>query len=232
MKKDWDKDFMSDEDIYFLYQKDKDAALDVLCRKYNSFVFHMSHAEYPTFKKNIEDMYQSGMEGLILSMRTFDPKKGKIPTYGNNFIKKEFSRQVRFDVSGGESEYFYMIHCNIAKAKAYLESIGQEPTVEAVMELTNLSYKVVSREMNVDYTTASFDLLANSDFEPEATENAIAVVELLSGLSDYERNIVRMYVLESLSFEYIGEQVGKDKYVVEQDYNDAIEKLKKQLKHH
>lgn len=226
MDKKWN-DCISDEEITLLYNYDKKTATEILVKKYENYVWYIINLYFPTYRKSM-DMFQSGVVGLLKAFKKFDSKKGLFPAYCTPYVKKECSGQIRFE-SGEESEYFHAINVSVNRAKTALESEGRDITVQEIMSRTNLSEKIVKREMKVDYQNVSYDLLSNSDFEPESLSDNVSAKEILSGLTKYSRMLVKLHVIDGYSFERIAKKLNKSVYVVTQDYKEAIETLRKQI---
>ena len=80
---------MSDVEIMAIYRKDKKAGNEQMINKYSKYVYDVINSSYPTFHKEIPEMYQQGVIGIMNAMHSYDPEKGAFTTYSTPFIKKE-----------------------------------------------------------------------------------------------------------------------------------------------
>lgn len=216
---------VTDRQIHEVYQSDRELAGKMAIEKYRNYIPYIVRRNFPSFTANMEDMIQSGSLGLLQALKTFDPDKcDSLMSYSKNFIKNEMCREIRFQ-TGISSEHYHELHTAVSRAVSAIEAEGEEPTVEAVMKRTGLSYKVAQREMETDYTTVSYEQISNEISEQAAPVDSRAVFEILSGLSDYEKDLMLLKVIEERTFAEIAGKYDKSVYVVEQDYHDVLEKL-------
>ena len=87
----------------------------------------------------------------MYALKGYDADKGTFLTYCRGFVKKALGDQVRFFL-GESSEYYANLHRKIMRAIDKIQLAGRIPTVEAIMEETKISRKLIKRELMVDYT--------------------------------------------------------------------------------
>ena len=71
---------MSDVEIMAIYRKDKKAGNEQMINKYSKYVYDVINSSYPTFHKEIPEMYQQGVIGIMNAMHSYDPEKGAFTT--------------------------------------------------------------------------------------------------------------------------------------------------------
>lgn len=217
----------SDKVIMGIYYKDKAAGQEKMLEKYTDYIYYVISKTYPTFRTETEDMFQSGVIGIIHAMQTYNPEKGAFTTHCTPYIKKEISKHIRF-LSSESSEYFAAVHNTVSRAKTQIEAAGDEVTVEKVMVETGLSQKIVTRELNVDHAKVSYDSLENMT-ATTPFDDALEIEDLLSCIPESARAIVKMKVFEDMSFTAIAQQLGKSIKTVRREYGQSIETLRRQM---
>lgn len=218
---------MSDVEIMAIYRKNKKAGNEKMISKYSNYVYDVINNSYPTFHKEIPEMYQQGVIGIMNAMHSYDPEKGAFTTYSTPFIKKEISKHVRF-IAGESSEYFAAVHNAVNRAKSKLETNGNDITVENLMDETGLSHKIVTRELKVDHTKVSYDVLENTSSEMTLSDSFI-VDDLLSSVDDLSRRIIMLKAIEGISFSVIAKETGMTVHNVKKVYNRGIATLRESL---
>ena len=223
---------INDNDIVCLFVNggsDAKLATTLLVEKYQDYVHFIIKSFFPSYAVNNDDMFQCGVVGLLKALRTYDPGKSKFTTHCVPFVRKECISQIRFE-SGEGSEYYHAVHSAVEKAKSKLEAKGKEATVEEVMRLTNLSEKIVRRELGIGYEKASYEAVSNSEPEdPNESVSAGSIDEILGGLPENLRKIVTRHVINGEDFADIAKSLHRSTYVVTQDYKEAIEILRSQI---
>ena len=218
---------MSDVEIMAIYRKDKKAGNEQMINKYSKYVYDVINSSYPTFHKEIPEMYQQGVIGIMNAMHSYDPEKGAFTTYSTPFIKKEISKHVRF-IAGESSEYFASIHNSINRAKSRIETNGNMATVERLAKETGLSHKIVKREMKVDHTKVSYDVLENTPSDMSLTDSFV-VNDMLSAVDELSRRIIRLKAIEGVSFTAIAKETGMTPHNVKKVYSKGIAVLRESL---
>lgn len=221
------KKMMTDAEIHTLYKKDKAAGNEKIVEKYSDYIYYMLKKYYPSYKKYTEDMYQNGCIGLMMALRSYNPEKGAFSTHCTPFIKKEIGKETRF-LSGEKTEYYAALSTKINRAKTSLETEGKEATTQNVMEETGLSKKIVSREMNIDHTKVSYDVLSGTATYMKLSDELICN-DILKCLPDETRRIVSMKVIEGLPFSEISRKLGKSYCNITTKYQHGIDILKRKM---
>lgn len=221
------ENYMSDAEIMKLYNKDKTHGTEKMLEKYNDYIYYIINKVYPSFHREIQDMYQNGVIGMMNAMTSYNPEKGTFTTHCTPYIKKEISKHVRF-ISSESSEYFAAIHTSVSRAKTKLETDGKEITVENVMEETGLSKKIVNRELKIDHTKVSYEALESMTSEISLTDNFM-VNDILSVIPDENSLIIKMKVFDGLTFANIAEKLGKTPHTVRKEYHEGLNMLRESM---
>ena len=80
-----------------------------------------------------------------------------MPRTGDGFHPGLF-KHIRF-LLGETSAYYAQIHQRVINAKNRIKAEGRLVTIEEIMKMTNLSKKIVTRELRIDYTRVSYEKL-------------------------------------------------------------------------
>lgn len=225
-KKNYDN-YISDSEIMNLYTHNEQEGYEKIIDKYSKYIYHIIHAYFPSYHKYTEELYQQGAIGLMNAMKSYDPRKGAFTTHCTPYVKKELSKQI-MHISGEPSAYYASIHNAVTRAKSKIEARGDEATIDNIMQETNLSRKIVERELNVDHVKVSYDTLTNISSNMELSDNFI-VEDMLSVLPEDMRDIVRMKAVEGLSFKTIANELGRTLFNVRKDYFAGIDILKNSI---
>lgn len=149
---------LSDREIMELYRKDKCKGNEAIIDKYSNYIHEAICKQCPTWLREKNDLYQAGCEEIMYALKGYDADKGTFLTYCRGFVKKALGDQVRFFL-GESSEYYANLHRKIMRAIDKIQLAGRIPTVEAIMEETKISRKLIKRELMVDYTRVSYEML-------------------------------------------------------------------------
>ena len=99
-----------------------------------------------------------GSAGFVKMQKIMKAFRGDVEKFGNKKVLKLLDYQVRFFL-GESSEYYANLHRKIMRAIDKIQLAGRIPTVEAIMEETKISRKLIKRELMVDYTRVSYEML-------------------------------------------------------------------------
>lgn len=218
---------LSDSEIMKIYKDNKKQGTDLMVEKYSDYIYYVIRKHYPSFAREAADMYQNGIIGIILAMKNYNPENGAFSTYSTPFIKKEISKHVRF-IASESSEYYASVHNSVERAKTKLETEGKDVTVSSLMDETGLSNKIVKRELKVDRTKVSYDLLTDIGTNLGLTDDFV-IDDILSGIPDMNKNVIKMKVIEEIPFTTIAKQLNASIFTIRKAYDDGIHELRKKL---
>lgn len=101
-------------------------------------------------------------------------------------------------------------------------------TVESLAKETGLSHKIVKREMKVDHTKVSYDVLENTPSDMSLTDSFV-VNDMLSAVDELSRRIIRLKAIEGVSFTAIAKETGMTPHNVKKVYSKGIAVLRESL---
>lgn len=128
----------------FLVKKAKEFVVE----KYGNYVLNILRKEYPTYaEKYREEMYHSGVMGLITAMKNYNVSKGAFTTYSKLFIKHEINEQINF-LNNDTTVHYNAVQRKITEAISAISDEGYEPTVERISIMAEMKPEVVRRELD------------------------------------------------------------------------------------
>ncbi len=201
----------------------------------------------------LADLISEGNLGLLAATHRFEPDKGvKFITYASWWIRQAISsaittkgRMIRLP-SKQEIQIY-----NYRKTKDHLtQELGREPSKEEIAEKLDLEVQDIDALMQMKMNSISLDTPSNDqedgktgidipdtgpDVEDLVIKDEIAedIELLLSGLSDREKEILRMrygFNGELFTLQQIGEKFNLTRERVRQIERRAIEKLRNKAK--
>lgn len=218
---------LSDEEIMKLYRLDNQKGYEKIIEKYSDYVYYVIHKHFPSFNKEIEDLYQYGVIGLMNALQSYDSEKGAFTTHCTPYVKKELSKQIRY-LAGEKSAYYATIHNAVSKAKSRLEAEGKDVSVKEIMKITGLSKKIVERELGVDHVKVSYEALESIPDEMVLSDNFM-INDMLCSLPQENRNVIVMKIVEGMTFKAIAQKLDRTLAHVKKDYDDSLEFLKNNM---
>ena len=96
------------------------------------------------------------------------------------------------------------------------------------MDETGLSHKIVKRELKVDRTKVSFDALESMTADMQLSDDFV-VDDLLSSIPKKNSAIIKMKVLDGISFVQIAKELGEPVVKIRQCYNEGIDMLRQNI---
>ena len=197
-----------------------------IVEQYSDYIYSIIHKDYSTFIHEIDELYQCGVSGLLSGYQKYDSDKGEVTTFCTPFIRHEMNNQVRFAMKES-SGYYYSTHKKVEDAKRKFEELGQTATIEKIMNETDLSRKIVERELKIEIKMAAYDMLENTFSYDFLVSDEMTKDIYLSDLDEKIRKIIEMKVLDDMSFTQIAKKMNTTKYFVEKAYKDGINILRK-----
>lgn len=218
----------TDKDIMEIYKSDAKKASDLMIEKHMDYVYSFLWKKFPTYMRVYKDeMFQACIVGMLDAIRTYNPDKGAFTTYSTPYIKHEAFEQVCF-IGKEKSRHYAIMHQKIRNARYTLEMNGETVTLEKICKMTGLSRNVAEREMKVSEIppAMSIDECVEPYTELQLSDDMVAY-SILSSLSDKERKIVVMKVLDEMTYKEIADKLGMSSVHVKQVYDKCIKKLRK-----
>ena len=155
---------MTDREIYAYYHsgvmEQVKKAKEVLITQNKTFIKFLMKKHYATYVDKIyEDLMQSGFEGLLKALKTYDPDKGKLSTYSVSFIRHEMSQQVAF-YRHERSPYFVALQDTVHAIANDCAKEGRPLNKEIIVKKTGWSEKKAARELYVSsFSFSSLDFM-------------------------------------------------------------------------
>jgi len=195
-----------------------------------------------------EDLFQTGVMGLIDAINKYDPSKGvKLSTYAEIRIRGHIIDSLR---------KLDFVPRNIRKMSREIETaiieleqkLGREASTEEIAEYLGMSVdeymkyaekvlnsSLISIETNVgnseDNDTKLWQVIAINDDTPdkyvERKQLKKIIADAISKLDERERLIITLYYYEELSMKEIGEVLGITESRVSQIHTKTMLKLRK-----
>lgn len=97
------------------------------------------------------------------------------------------------------------------------------------MDETGLSHKIVTRELKVDHTKVSYDVLENVTSEMALSEDFM-VDDMLASVDTTCREIIKSKAIEGETFSSIAKRMGITTHSVKRMYYSGLETLRNTLK--
>lgn len=154
---------LSDKELMDLNREDSRKGNETVIKQYGNYVYELIYRGANGFrysKEQMRDLYQAGCVGLFEAIQGYDADKGFFINYCYGFVKKELGEQIRF-WTGESSSYYAGIHRKVMNAR--IKADGSMATVEEIMKKTALSRKIVRRELGIDYTRVSYEVLEENN---------------------------------------------------------------------
>lgn len=157
-----ESNILSDRAIMELYKVNREAGNEAAIEKYSKYIYKIIHSfkNSYVFLSEISDLYQSGCVGVFEALKNYDANKGKLYSYCFNYVKNEIGEQIRL-LTGESSWYFAKLHRTVIKARDEIQMENGTASIDEIMKRTGISRKLVTRELGVDYTKASYERLGD-----------------------------------------------------------------------
>ncbi len=213
-----------------------------LIQNYQDYLRKIAYFVKITLPDNIEidDLVQYGEIGLIEAARKFDPKLGvSFKTYSYYRIRGAIYDGLRT--------------MGLFKAKQYKNHVMRQKINDLMMQETNnvnINSDTCRNDDSVERLRDIFSSVAtlitlsyasymdhevqngNDDINKEliTEETKSLIMKAIEQLSHKERNVVKLYYFDELTFEDIGKEMGLSKSWISRVHLQAINKLKQKLK--
>lgn len=214
---------------------DKDA-LDTFCRENMKLVQSLA-VRFTGRGTDLSDLIQIGSVGLLKAIANFDITRGlKFSTYAVPVITGEIKRFLRDDgiikVSRGLKERSRLI----ASAEEELRRrLGREPTISEVAIHCNLTVGELTEALDACAIPESIDAPATDNLdlserigfcEEDKIISKISTAELLSKLTDRERQVILLRYFEDKTQSQAAKSVGVSQVHISRIERSALAKLR------
>lgn len=219
----------------FLVQKSKEC----IVTNYSNYVHDIIHTSYPTYaEKYEEELYHSGLMGLIIAMKNYSEEKGAFTTYSKMFIRHEINEQLNYH-NNNTTVHYNGVQKKIADAINKICEDGYEPTVNRIAIMAELKPEVVKRELDyiertkfvyLDDNPQEADGLIDYNTSPEriAIENERdqCLLECVESLPPDIRKVVWMVFLTDSSYEKIAKELNLSAGQVRNNMKKGLDQLR------
>lgn len=214
-------------------------AKELCVRKYGGFVRYIIHHYYPTYEAlHGEDMYQCGIEGLILSMESYNGEFA-FTTHSRYFIMHEITQYTYF-VRNLPSAHYAMLQRKIGRAIEYIDHNDMELTSKNIAEITGIHQRIVDRELNLMRAAGfvHYEQLEELDQyiidEPAMVEDIVLekmyyekLKEEMEPVDGMVREVLRMRLVYEMSYKKIAEKLSVRLKDVKKMYREGIIELER-----
>jgi RNA polymerase sigma-B factor len=201
--------------------------------------------QYRHAREPLEDLCQVAMLGLVKAVDRFDPDRGiAFASYAVPTILGELRRHFRdrtwtIHVSRGMQEAIARVE---RSSEVLRQQLGRFPSAEEVAAACGMTVEEVtearlaegaSRLASLDASLqrdepgdgALRDSLGRADGEMDRVEDALWIQQIAEGLTDREREILRLRFVEDLVQREIAERVGVSQMHVSRILRDTLDRL-------
>lgn len=240
-------------EIWELYQRDRSIRYrDILIQSYLHLVKNVVHRLIVGMPAHVqaEDLYASGIEGLIRAVERYDPSRGsRFESYALLVIKGAIIDDLRKQDWVPRSVY-QKAHKLTEAIESLRQSLGKEPTDGDLCEYFNITQRELSSwfsasrpalvislnedpvfqqdgERGVALGERIPDEKAETGFEfVDKQEFAAYLANAISGLEEKEQQVMILYYYEELILKDIGKILGVSESRVSQIHAKALIKLR------
>lgn len=129
--------------------QERNKATSYFIQKYENFVKDQMKKYCPSYIKDYyEDLFESGIIGILEALEKFDPENGSFTTWSKWYIRHQLQKYI-CEMILQSSEYYAALQNKIRKAIRNLEKNGVDCTLDNICEQTGLSMDIVKREMKI-----------------------------------------------------------------------------------
>jgi RNA polymerase sigma-B factor len=201
--------------------------------------------QYRHAREPLEDLCQVAMLGLVKAVDRFDPDRGiAFASYAVPTILGELRRHFRdrtwtIHVSRGTQEAIARVE---RSSEVLRQRLGRYPSADEVAAACGMSVEDVtdarlaegaSRLASLDASLAREepgdgtlrDTLGRADGEIDRVEDALWIQQIAEGLTEREREILRLRFVEDLVQREIAERVGVSQMHVSRILRDTLDRL-------
>lgn len=238
------KDRFSISDIMDMYHSENDFLVrkskEYIVINYGRYVHNIVHKVYPTYaEKYEEELYHSGLMGLIIAMKGYSVEKGAFTTYSKMFIRHEINSQINFH-NNDSTVHYNGVQKKISDAIAQIYDAGYEPSIERIAIMSEIKPEIVKRELDyiertkfvyLDDGEEEKDEISDYNSSPEhimlENEKAICIRKCIDSLPETVKQVVILRYQTDFNNEEIAKRLGLTVGQVRNHYQKGLELLRK-----
>jgi RNA polymerase sigma-B factor len=235
-----------DEDERFVrFQADRDRGLrNELVEHYMGFAVHLAR-QFSADRASEDDLRQVAMIGLVKAVDRFDPTRG-VPFFGfaGPTISGELKRHFR------DATWTARVPRSAKELAASVRGVSEDlaqqlaraPTIDEIAEhlsvarddvvtglIAQSAYRASPLDPGERTDAGSSQMLIQDDVRFAAIEDQEAVEQLLIGLGQHERAVVRLRFFEELSQDEIAQRIGVSQMQVSRLLRKSFDHMRQRL---
>lgn len=179
-----------------------------------------------------DDLTQAGFEGVLKSLKSFDPSKGALfSTYTSYYIlgeiHNELQRTANFDKPPGVGKLQSRI---IATVEHLQQTLQREPSLKEISQAMNIEEEGIVEAMlagSVSLEELDFSKIRNIRYEnfKLPIEDQLFLKDAISRLSKLHQQVIYLNFYQGLTQSKIASEIGTNQRQVSRLINKALEQL-------
>lgn len=217
-------------------------AAELAIAELENFIHATIRKYFSSYTKDYEDLYQSGIVGILTDLPNYDPEKGAPTTYFHFPIVHHISRYVNKYQKKTTSYYASTIGA-LTKAIDKFKKEGKDYTITDLCIETGLSYETIKTSMEIidfsnDYSIESEDFadanITQNTLSPEDEYIKKTEAEILHQVIEFELSPLEAIVIKNeygflpkkLSSKVLSEKIGVPVDKIKKAKNIANRKIR------
>lgn len=210
----------------------RNSAAEAIIGDLTGLVLYVIKKKYPSYtSKYYDDLVQSGLMGITVGLRDYDPEKSKPSTYFYYFIVHEMQDWLNQNVY--KTTPYYSVNIKkVNKAIAKLESMGAPSTARDISIQTGIPIDTVEKTLRIMNGTAEIGLsfcennlddpdFGNPEFETLKKEGVEQIYKIIAETLTQEETLILFYL------HGLGEMEQLPLKDIAKKLNISIDKVKK-----
>ena len=193
--------------LYLEYKKGNSKARDKIICSNQRLALKIAN-QYLNKRREIEDLFQIGVQGLIIALDYYDPNKNsKFSSYATWHIRREIEQSIRNNEGIYKTSNDLNNKTRIIKkcTEQYYAKKGCQPTIEEIQKQTGYSLQEIKDALE-HMSVHSFSLNDQITSDSENTYASIIKDESVDIAKDYENKDLINYIFDEIyTFEDISE---------------------------
>lgn len=183
-----------------------------------------------------DDLVQVGFEGVLKSLKRFDPQRGVLfGTYASHFIMGEMRREIRRQKTYDRPAWMAELQGKILQvSEDILKETGEAPTLEQIAEAVNVEEEGVLQAMQAgripmeELDLSSIRSKRHENFQLPI-EDKIMVRQALARLSELQRKAIYLLFYRDMTQQQVADQMGLSQRKVSRLKRLGLDKMSKYL---
>ncbi|KUO50595.1 MAG: hypothetical protein APF76_08075 [Desulfitibacter sp. BRH_c19] len=180
----------------------------------------------------IEDLVQSGYEGLIKAAKRYDPtRQVKFSTFASHYIMGEIRHEISREAKYDRTDWIIKIQVRVRNAEDQLrQEYGREPSLSEIANAVNIQEQGVAQAMLAgrvpldDIDISSIKSIYHESFQLPI-EDRILVRQAIEKLSKIQRQVVYLIFYRDLNQTQVADELGINQRRVSRILHQALGKI-------